>query len=123
MLRKFHIFCHIRQIAEKYDILILKDGAQSFGGRIRERRACSFGDISTTSFFPAKPFGCYGDGGAAFTDYDEWTALLRSYRIHGKGTDKYDNACIDIDSRLDALQATVLQVRLKAFKENDIPFF
>ena len=81
----------IRKIADKYHLLILEDGAQGFGGKIGEQMACSFGDISTTSFFPAKPLGCYGDGGAVFTDNDDWAALLRSYRIHGKGSDKYDN--------------------------------
>lgn len=106
----------IRQIADKYDLLILEDGAQGFGGRIGDRRACSFGDISTTSFFPAKPLGCYGDGGAVFIDNDEWAALLRSYRIHGKGTDKYDNVRIGMNSRLDTLQAAVLQVKFKAFE-------
>lgn len=110
----------IRQIADKYDLLILEDGAQGFGGRIGERRACSFGDISTTSFFPAKPLGCYGDGGAIFTDNDEWAALLRSYRIHGKGADKYDNVRIGMNSRLDTLQAAVLQVKLKAFEEYEL---
>lgn len=110
----------IRQIAEKYDLLILEDGAQGFGGRIGEQRACSFGDISTTSFFPAKPLGCYGDGGAVFTDNDEWADLLRSYRIHGKGADKYDNVRIGMNSRLDTLQAAVLQVKLKAFKEYEL---
>lgn len=110
----------IRQIAEKYDLLILEDGAQGFGGRIGEQRACSFGDISTTSFFPAKPLGCYGDGGAVFTDNDEWADLLCSYRIHGKGADKYDNVRIGMNSRLDTLQAAVLQVKLKAFEENEL---
>lgn len=110
----------IRQIAEKYDLLILEDGAQGFGGQIAEKKACSFGDISTTSFFPAKPLGCYGDGGAIFTDNDEWAALLRSYRIHGKGKDKYDNVRIGMNSRLDTLQAAVLQVKLKAFEEYEL---
>lgn len=113
-------YTRIRQIAEKYDLLILEDGAQGFGGRIGEQRACSFGDISTTSFFPAKPLGCYGDGGAVFTDNDEWADLLRSYRIHGKGADKYDNVRIGMNSRLDTLQAAVLQVKLKAFEENEL---
>ena len=110
----------IRRIAEKYNLFILEDGAQGFGGRIGARRACSFGDISTTSFFPAKPLGCYGDGGAIFTDSDEWAALLRSYRIHGKGADKYDNVRIGMNSRLDTLQAAVLQVKLKAFDEYEL---
>lgn len=110
----------IRRIAEKYGLLILEDGAQGFGGRIGERKACSFGDISTTSFFPAKPLGCYGDGGAIFTDNDEWAALLCSYRIHGKGADKYDNVRIGMNSRLDTLQAAILQVKLKAFEEYEL---
>ena len=79
------------------------------------RGACSFGDIATTSFFPAKPLGCYGDGGAVFTDNDEWAALIASYRVHGKGTFKYDNVRIGLNSRLDTVQAAVLQVKLKAF--------
>lgn len=113
-------YLRIRQIAERYGLLILEDGAQGFGGRIGERHACSFGDISTTSFFPAKPLGCYGDGGAVFTDNDEWAELIRSYRIHGKGADKYDNVRIGINSRLDTLQAAVLQVKLKHFEEYEL---
>lgn len=101
----------LREIADSYGLLILEDGAQGFGGRIGEQRACSFGDISTTSFFPAKPLGCYGDGGAIFTDNDEWAELMRSLRIHGKGTDKYDNVRIGLNSRLDTLQAAVLDVK------------
>ena len=110
----------IREIAERYGLLILEDGAQGFGGEIDGRKACSFGDISTTSFFPAKPLGCYGDGGAVFTDNDEWAALIASYRVHGKGTDKYDNLRIGLNSRLDTLQAAILQVKLKAFKEYEL---
>lgn len=113
-------FPNIHKIAEKYNLLILEDGAQGFGGRIEDRRACSFGDISTTSFFPAKPLGCYGDGGAVFTDRDDWAELIRSYRIHGKGTDKYDNIHIGMNSRLDTLQAAVLKVKLKAFQEHEL---
>ena len=110
----------IRAIADRYGLLILEDGAQGFGGEINGRKACSFGDISTTSFFPAKPLGCYGDGGAVFTDNDEWAALITSYRVHGKGTDKYDNLRIGLNSRLDTLQAAILQVKLKAFKEYEL---
>ena len=110
----------IRAIADRYGLLILEDGAQGFGGEIADRKACSFGDISTTSFFPAKPLGCYGDGGAVFTDNDEWAALIASYRVHGKGTDKYDNLRIGLNSRLDTLQAAILQVKLKAFKEYEL---
>ncbi|WP_330616738.1 DegT/DnrJ/EryC1/StrS family aminotransferase [Sellimonas sp.] len=67
----------IKKICKKYDLLLLEDGAQGFGGSINGKPACSFGDISTTSFFPAKPLGCYGDGGAIFTDNDEWADLIR----------------------------------------------
>lgn len=105
----------LRDVADRYGLLILEDGAQGFGGSIGDRRACSFGDISTTSFFPAKPLGCYGDGGAVFTDNDEWAAAIASLRIHGKGADKYDNVRIGLNSRLDTLQAAVLQVKLQAF--------
>ncbi|MDD3038770.1 DegT/DnrJ/EryC1/StrS aminotransferase family protein [Bacteroides sp.] len=110
----------IRKIADKYHLLILEDGAQGFGGMIDGERACSFGDISTTSFFPAKPLGCYGDGGAIFTDNDEWAALADSYRVHGKGAFKYDNVRIGMNSRLDTLQAAILQVKFKAFKEYEL---
>ena len=105
----------IRAVADKYGLLVLEDGAQGFGGNINGKRACSFGDIATTSFFPAKPLGCYGDGGAVFTNNDEWAALIGSYRVHGKGTFKYDNVRIGLNSRLDTIQAAVLQVKLKAF--------
>lgn len=110
-------FDKIRQIAEQYNLLILEDVAQGFGGRIGERKACSFGDIATTSFFPAKPLGCYGDGGAVFTDNDKWAELLRSYCVHGKGADKYDNVRIGMNSRLDTLQAVVLLEKIKFFDE------
>lgn len=113
-------YSHIRTVAEKYNLLILEDGAQGFGGKINDKRACSFGDISTTSFFPAKPLGCYGDGGAIFTNNDEWADLLKSYRIHGKGSNKYDNVRIGMNSRLDTLQAAILQVKLKAFQEFEL---
>ena len=105
----------IKAVAEKYNLLILEDGAQGFGGSINGQKACSFGDIATTSFFPAKPLGCYGDGGAVFTNHDEWAQLMNSYRVHGKGTDKYDNVRIGMNSRLDTIQAAVLQVKLRAF--------
>lgn len=110
----------IRQIADKYNLYILEDGAQGFGGSINGKRACSFGDISTTSFFPAKPLGCYGDGGAVFTDNDEWATLVDSNRVHGKGSYKYDNVRIGMNSRLDTIQAAILQVKLKAFKEYEL---
>lgn len=107
----------LKSIAQKYGLLILEDGAQGFGGSINGKKACSFGDIATTSFFPAKPLGCYGDGGAVFTDNDEWAQLMNSYRVHGKGNDKYDNVRIGMNSRLDTVQAAVLQVKLRAFDQ------
>ena len=113
-------FKAIRMIAEKYNLYVLEDGAQGFGGRIGEQKACTFGDISTTSFFPAKPVGCYGDGGAVFTDNDEWAALIESYHIHGKGSDRYDNVRIGMNSRMDSIQAAVLLVKLKAFSDHEL---
>ena len=110
----------IKEIAQRFNLLILEDGAQGFGGSIDGRKACSFGDISTTSFFPAKPVGCYGDGGAVFTDNEKWASLIESYRVHGKGTFKYDNVRIGLNSRLDTLQAAILQVKLKAFREYEL---
>jgi len=108
-------------ICEKYDLLLLEDGAQGFGGSIRGKMACSFGDISTTSFFPAKPLGCYGDGGAIFTDNDEWAAYLRSICVHGKsGNDKYNNIRLGMNSRLDTIQAAVLIPKFKAFAEYEL---
>ena len=106
----------INLVCKKYNLLLLEDGAQGFGGEINGQKACSFGDISTTSFFPAKPLGCYGDGGAVFTNNDEWASLLRSYAVHGKdGDDKYNNIRLGLNSRLDTIQAAILQVKLKAF--------
>ncbi len=112
----------IKEICKKYGLLILEDGAQGFGGSINDKRACSYGDISTTSFFPAKPLGCYGDGGAIFTDNDEWADLIRSICVHGKDTSnpndpnaKYDNIRIGKNSRLDTIQAAILLQKFKAF--------
>lgn len=110
----------IRKIADKYHLLILEDGAQGFGGEINGKKSCNFGDISTTSFFPAKPLGCYGDGGAIFTDNDEWASLMDSLRVHGKGSFKYDNVRIGMNSRLDTLQAAILKVKFDAFKKYEL---
>lgn len=108
-------------ICEKYNLLLLEDGAQGFGGSLHGKKACSFGNISTTSFFPAKPLGCYGDGGAIFTDNDEWAAYLRSICVHGKsGNDKYNNIRLGMNSRLDTLQAAILLPKLKAFAEYEL---
>lgn len=110
----------IRATAERFRLYVLEDAAQGFGGRIGEAQACTFGDIATTSFFPAKPVGCYGDGGAVFTNNDEWAALIESYHIHGKGSDRYDNVRIGMNSRLDSLQAAILLVKLKAFQDHEL---
>ena len=113
-------FKAIRQVADQHGLYVLEDGAQGFGGRIEGREACTFGDIATTSFFPAKPVGGYGDGGAVFTNNDEWAQLIDSYHIHGKGSDRYDNIRIGMNSRLDSIQAAILLVKLKAFKDYEL---
>lgn len=110
----------VEKIAEIYDLKILEDAAQGFGGSIHGKKACSFGDAATTSFFPAKPLGCYGDGGAIFTNDDELAKLLNSLKVHGKGEDKYDNVRIGVNSRLDSIQAAVLNVKLTAFIEHEL---
>lgn len=110
-------YTDLEPLCKGHKIHLLEDSAQGFGGSIGGTKACSFGDIGTTSFFPAKPLGCYGDGGALFTDNDDWAVLLRSLRVHGKGTDKYDNIHIGLNSRLDTIQAAVLQVKLKHFDD------
>lgn len=113
-------YTRIERICKKYGLLLLEDGAQGFGGTANGRRVGSFGDAAATSFFPAKPLGCYGDGGAVFTDNDEWAALIRSYAVHGKGSMKYDNVRLGMNSRLDTIQAAILQVKLKAFQEYEL---
>lgn len=102
----------IERICKEHNLILIEDAAQGIGGLYRGRKLGSFGDIATTSFFPSKPLGCYGDGGAVFTDDDEIAALLRSIRVHGKGSSKYDNVRIGINSRLDNIQAAVLHVKL-----------
>jgi dTDP-4-amino-4,6-dideoxygalactose transaminase len=118
-------YSEIEAIAKKYDLKLIEDAAQGFGGSITDEQgntkiAGSFGDIATTSFFPAKPLGCYGDGGAIFTNNDEYAELLRSYRVHGKGSDKYDNIRIGMNSRLDTIQAAVLLEKLVEFPKEFI---
>jgi len=110
----------ITEVANKYGMKVLEDGAQGFGGMYKGRRACSFGDAATTSFFPAKPLGCYGDGGAIFTNDDETAEYLRSIAVHGKGSFKYDNIRIGWNSRLDTIQAAVLLVKFEAMKEYEL---
>lgn len=113
-------FPEIKKITKKYGMFLIEDAAQGFGGAINNKKSCSFGDISTTSFFPAKPLGCYGDGGAIFTDDDECAKLIDSYRIHGKGDNKYDNVRIGLNSRLDTIQAAILLIKLNAFKKYEL---
>ncbi len=110
----------VRIIAKKYHLLVLEDAAQGFGGNIVGKMAGSFGDISTTSFFPAKPLGCYGDGGAIFTDRKDWAGRLRSLSVHGKGKSKYDNVRIGMNSRLDTLQAAVLLAKFPVFSNEEL---
>ena len=104
-------------LAKKYNLKLIEDAAQGFGGDIEGKKAGGFGDMATTSFFPAKPLGCYGDGGAVFTNSDEYAELLRSYRIHGTGEDKYDNVRIGMNSRLDTIQAAILLEKLLEFPQ------
>ncbi|RBP69090.1 dTDP-4-amino-4,6-dideoxygalactose transaminase [Alkalibaculum bacchi] len=113
-------YIEIERIAKKYNLKILEDGAQGFGGSINGKKACGFGDAATTSFFPAKPLGCYGDGGAIFTNDENLANLLKSYKIHGKGDNKYDNVRIGVNSRLDSIQAAVLNIKLTAFTNHEL---
>ncbi len=108
-------FDELAKVAKETGMYLIEDAAQGFGGAIDARRACSFGDIATTSFFPAKPLGCYGDGGAVFTDKDDYADLLRSYRVHGKGDNKYHNVRVGLNSRLDTIQAAILLEKLEEF--------
>lgn len=111
----------IGTICEKYGLFLIEDAAQSFGASYHGKRAGAFGHIATTSFFPAKPLGCYGDGGAIFTDDDHAAELIRSLCVHGKGPGgKYDNIRVGMNSRLDAIQAAVLLPKLKALGDYEI---
>ncbi len=110
-------YIRLLPIASKYGLFVLEDAAQGFGGQLNGRRACSFGEVSATSFFPAKPLGCYGDGGAIFTDDEEMYNLLVSIRVHGQGTDRYENVRLGINGRLDTIQAVVLLSKLQIFEE------
>lgn len=111
----------IKRIAQKYNLKILEDGAQGFGGRIGDKRACSFGDIAITSFFPAKPLGCYGDGGAIFTDDNRFAERLYSLRAQGRSkSSKYEHCEIGMNSRLDTLQAAILLEKFTAFVDYEL---
>ncbi len=107
----------IAAAAKAYDLLILDDAAQGFGASFNNRRIGSFGHATATSFFPAKPLGCYGDGGAVMTDDGDLAELMRSIRMHGQGSDRYDNVRIGLASRLDTIQAAVLSEKLKIFPD------
>jgi dTDP-4-amino-4,6-dideoxygalactose transaminase len=111
---------HILPIANAYGLKVLCDAAQAFGATLDGKRTGTFGDATTTSFFPAKPLGCYGDGGAVFTDDDDLAAQLRSIRVHGQGGNKYDNVRIGMTSRLDTMQAAVLLEKLAIFSDEAV---
>lgn len=110
-------YAEIEPIAQQHNLWIIADTAQGFGARYHNRMTGTIGTFATTSFFPAKPLGAYGDGGALFTDDDDLAALVRSLRVHGQGTDKYDNPRIGMNSRLDTLQATILSEKLTIFPD------
>lgn len=107
----------IEAIARENALWLICDAAQSFGATYRVRKVGTIGDITTTSFFPAKPLGCYGDGGAIFTEDDGTAAIIRSLRVHGQGKDKYDNVRIGLNGRLDTLQAAILLEKLAIFAD------
>ena len=109
----------IEKFANEKNLFVLEDAAQGFGGKIGDKKAGSFGDVAGTSFFPAKPLGCYGDGGAIFTNNDDLAEKMRSIRIHGGGKDKYENDRIGINGRLDSIQAAVLIEKMEIF-ENEL---
>jgi dTDP-4-amino-4,6-dideoxygalactose transaminase len=107
----------VAEIADAEGLFILDDAAQGFGGSYKGRAVGTFGHATATSFFPAKPLGCYGDGGAVLTDDDELLGVLKSVRVHGGGSDKYDNVRLGLTARLDTIQAAVLIEKLKIFRE------
>lgn len=108
----------ILSVARQHGLKVMQDAAQSFGGSYRGKPLCGLAcEVATTSFFPAKPLGCYGDGGAMFTDDDNLAEALRSLRVHGKGSDKYDNLRVGINGRMDTLQAALMLPKLDVFAE------
>jgi len=107
----------INKITKKYNLFVIEDAAQSFGAEYKGRKACSLSDIGCASFFPAKPLGCYGDGGMVFTDDEEVAEKLKSIRVHGKGSSKYDNVRLGINGRIDTIQAAILLAKFKIFPE------
>jgi len=107
----------VSSIAKEHGLFVIEDAAQSFGAKHKDKMACSFGDIGCTSFFPAKPLGCYGDGGMCFTNDDRLAEVMESIRVHGKGGHKYDNVRIGINGRLDTLQAAILLAKFDIFPD------
>lgn len=107
----------IDKLAKQYGLWHIEDSAQGFGGKINSEVNGSFGNIATTSFFPAKPLGCYGDGGAIFTDDEKIAKIIESLRVHGKGSHKYENIRIGYNSRLDTIQAAILLEKMKIFDD------
>ena len=105
----------IEDIGKKNSLYVIEDAAQSFGGKINNKHTCSFGDIGITSFFPSKPLGGYGDGGAIFTNDSKIAEKLISIRNHGQGKSKYDNVRIGLNGRLDTIQAAILIEKMKIF--------
>ncbi len=110
-------YAKLEPICARDGLKMLADAAQGFGGLLKGRRSGGIGDAAATSFFPAKPLGCYGDGGASFTNDDELDTLLRSIRMHGQGVDRYENVRIGVNSRLDTIQAAILLEKMKIFPE------
>jgi UDP-2-acetamido-2-deoxy-ribo-hexuluronate aminotransferase len=106
----------INSIAAKHDLFVLQDAAQSFGATYKGARTCSNTPLAATSFFPAKPLGCYGDGGAVFTNDAAVAETLKSMRVHGEGQDKYDNIRLGLNARMDSIQAAVLIEKMKFYK-------
>jgi dTDP-4-amino-4,6-dideoxygalactose transaminase len=104
-------------IAKEFGLFLLEDAAQSFGATLSGKKACSFGTMAATSFFPAKPLGCYGDGGAVFCADNGMLDVLKSLRVHGQGTDKYENVRIGINGRMDTMQAAVVLAKMEIFEE------
>ena len=105
----------INKIADKHNLFVIEDAAQSFGAQLNNKKACNLADIACTSFFPAKPLGCYGDGGMCFTNDDRLANTMQSLRVHGKGNHKYDNTRIGINGRLDTIQAAILLAKFNIF--------
>ena len=104
-------------ICEKYGLILIEDAAQSFGASYKGKKCCAFGQIATTSFFPAKPLGCYGDGGAIFTDDEELYLKMKSIRVHGSGSNRYDNVRLGMNGRMDTIQAAVVLAKLDIFED------